>query len=60
MDLQEFKNEIKLQITNYPLLKEEILDFYELAINEIEEGNSVTHEINLCIQSIEDLIDNNK
>jgi hypothetical protein len=60
MNLQEFKNEIRERIVKFPSLKEEILDFYELAINEIEEGNSVTHEINLCIQSIEDLIDNNK
>lgn len=59
MELQQFKKEIKEQIVKYPLLKEDILDFYELAINEIEEGSSATHEIELCLQSINDLIDEN-
>ena len=59
MNLQEFKKEINKQIVKYPLLKEEILDFYELAINEIEEGSNATHEIELCLQSINDLIDEN-
>ena len=59
MNLQQFKNYIEEQIEKYPLLKEEILDFYELAINEIEEGSNATHEIELCLQSINDLIDEN-
>lgn len=57
MNLQEFKKEINKQIVKYPLLKEEILDFYELAINEIEEGGSASHEIYLCEESIKQLID---
>ena len=59
MNLQQFKNYIEEQIEKYPLLKEEILDLYELAINEIEEGSNATHEIELCLQSINDLIDEN-
>lgn len=59
MELQQFKKEINKQIVKYPLLKEEILDFYELAINEIEEGESATHEIELCLESIKQLIDEN-
>lgn len=59
MNLQEFKKKIKEQIVKYPLLKEDILDFYELAITEIEEGGSANHEIELCLQSINDLIDEN-
>lgn len=59
MNLQQFKNYIEEQIEKYPLLKEEILDFYELAINEIEEGGSANHEIELCLESINDLIEEN-
>ena len=59
MQLQQFKKEINEQIVKYPLLKEEILDFYELAINEIEEGESANHEIDLCLESIKQLIDEN-
>lgn len=59
MELQEFKKEVNEQIENYPLLKEEILDFYQLAIDEIDEGGSATHEIELCQESIKQLIDEN-
>lgn len=58
MELQDFKNRIKQEIEQNPELKEEILDFYELAISEIEEGASTTNEINLCLQSIADLKEN--
>jgi hypothetical protein len=56
MTLQEFKNEIKNQIEKHPNLKEEILDFYDLAITEIEEGASADNEIYLCLDSIKQLI----
>ena len=59
MNLQQFKNYIEEQIEKYPLLKEEILDLYELAINEIEEGGGASHEIYLCKESIKQLIDEN-
>lgn len=59
MELQEFKNYINEEIVKYPLLKEEILDFYQLAIDEIDEGGSATHEIELCQESIKQLIDEN-
>lgn len=59
MELQQFKKEINKQIVKYPLLKEEILDLYELAINEIEEDGSASHEIELCQESIKQLIDEN-
>lgn len=56
MNLEEFKKEIQRLISVYPNHKEEILDFYDLALSEIEEGGSVQNEIYLCLQSIEDLI----
>jgi hypothetical protein len=60
MTLSAFKNQINDLITQHPNLKEEILDFYELAITEIEEGGSATHEIELCLNDIELLIEENK
>ena len=59
MTLQEFKNQIKKEIEENPNLKEEILDLYQLAIDEIDEGGSATHEIELCQESIKQLIDEN-
>lgn len=55
MTIQEFKNRINKEIEQNPNLKEEILDLYYLAISEIEEGGSTTHEINLCLRDIDDL-----
>lgn len=44
----------------YPHLADEINDFYILCQDEIEQGGSTQHEIELCIQSIEDLIEEEK
>lgn len=55
MTLVQLKEWINIQITKHPEYKEEILDYYDLCINEIEEGGSATHEISLCISSIEEL-----
>jgi hypothetical protein len=43
----------------YPKLEEDIDDFVSLAISEIETGGSVSHEIELCMTDIEDLIEEN-
>lgn len=57
MNLDEFKKEIHRLISVYPNHKEEILDFYDLALSEIEEeGTSVQNEIYLCLESIKDLV----
>jgi hypothetical protein len=42
-----------------PKLKHEINDLVELALNEIEDGGSVSHEIQLCMSDIEELIKEN-
>ena len=39
-----------------PSLKEEVNDLFQLMRDEIEEGGSVDHEINLFIGSCEDLL----
>jgi len=41
----------------YPNLEDRICDFVELCINEIEEGESVQHEIDLCMEDIKQLIE---
>ena len=43
-------------IGDYPHLKGEIKALWELMMSEIEEGGSIHHEADLCIQSITDLI----
>ena len=42
-----------------PKLKEEIFDYVQLALDEIEDGASEQNEINLCMNEIEELIKNN-
>lgn len=43
-------------IEKYPRLKDEINCLIELCVTEIEEGGSVTHEIQLCWSDIEYLV----
>jgi hypothetical protein len=55
MRLSEFKEAINKEIQERPDLKEEILDLYELAMDEIDGGCSAMHEMELCMNSIEEL-----
>ena len=43
-------------LAKYPSLKDEVNDLFQLMRDEIEEGGSVDHEINLFIGSCEDLL----
>lgn len=43
-------------IGKHPHFKEEVKDLYQLMLDEIEEGGSVTHEVNLFIGGCEDLL----
>ena len=56
----QFKEEIKRYISLYPYLRDEILDFYELCMTEIEQGGSPEHERELAISDIEELIKQNE
>jgi hypothetical protein len=47
-------------ISEYPVLKHDIIDFVTLAIDEIDEGASPTHEWELAYRSIEELISEHK
>lgn len=53
LELRKYCNE---QIEKYPDLKEDINDYFELAKDETEQGGSKQHEINLCVSSIDQLI----
>lgn len=50
----------RVQIFEHPSLKEEIMDFVKLAFDEIESGESKQNEISLCVESINELIEEQK
>jgi hypothetical protein len=49
----------KLSVT-HPHLKDEIYDFVYLAIDEIDEGGSEMHEVELALNDINQLIKNDE
>jgi hypothetical protein len=55
---QELRRFVIETMKAYPQHKREIMDLYQLCLDEIEEGGSVQHEINLCRNEIESLITN--
>lgn len=57
MTLEQLKEWVMETIKNHPHLKSEIIDHYELCVDEIENGESEYHEIDLCIGSVEQLIE---
>ena len=57
MTLEQLKEWIKVQITKHPEHKEEMLDLYSLCIDEIADGGSEWNEVQLCISSIEELLE---
>jgi hypothetical protein len=54
--IQELKAHLIEVIKEYPKLKHEIVMLYNLCLNEIEEGGSPRHEIELCFNDVEELI----
>jgi hypothetical protein len=59
MSLNELRSFIKDKSLEYPHLKDEFYDLYSLCLSEIEEGGSERHEIELCINDIEETIKEN-
>ena len=45
--------------SNCPKLKNDIMDLLDLALMEIEDGGSVSHEIDLCMSDVQELIKEN-
>ena len=53
-ELREFALEV---IMNYPDLRSDVIGLYSLCQSEIEEGGSPDHEIQLCLEDIQQLIE---
>jgi hypothetical protein len=51
----DFGNEF---VKKYPEHKSEVFDYFQLMKNEVEEGSSVEHEIDLFIGACNDLLTN--
>jgi hypothetical protein len=57
MNIQQFKNWVQDNVNLHPTMRVEILEFFWLAIDEIHDGGSEQHEINLAVNSINELIE---
>lgn len=60
MSGEELRKWVSEKMNQYPELRSDIRDLYQLCLDEIEEGGSESHEIDLCINSINDLINDNE
>lgn len=59
MTVTWLKDWVRDRIYDYPGLEEEIRSFYELALDEIEDGDSESTAISKCVESINELIHDN-
>lgn len=53
-DLIEYARQV---VKQHPNLAEDIMDLIQLCNDEIEEGNSLEHEIELCRENIKQLME---
>lgn len=56
MNLQELREYCRQKIADFPHLKGQITDFYTLACDEVEQGESEWNECELAVSDIENLI----
>lgn len=56
MNIQTLKAETTRIIKEVPDLKDEVIGLFELAMTEIEEGGSESHECQLAINEMEELV----
>lgn len=54
--MKELREFILLMVTIYPLFEDDIYAFYELCLDEIANGELESNEIELCYNSINELI----
>ncbi len=57
MSLNDLKIEVNRMSEAFPDKAEEIQGLYQLCLDEIEQGESKEHEIELCIESINQLFE---
>jgi len=56
MPLEELRGYCKEVIKDYPKIESDIVELFTLCVSEIEEGGSESHEVELCLGDIEELI----
>lgn len=56
MTIEQLKLETRELIKDFPQYREEFVDYYELALSEIEEGGSQNHECDMAYNSMLDII----
>jgi hypothetical protein len=59
INLEYLNKYIKEKKEKYPSLKNDIMELYYLCLSEIDEGGSESNEVDHCIASIEELIEDN-
>ena len=57
MNIKELEELTDSLIKNYPEFKEDFLDLYQYALDEIEEGGSETHECELSYNSMMEIVE---
>ena len=57
MTLTELSIQAKQLTIKYPVLKQELIELYILACDEVEEGGSEAHECELAISDMNQLIE---
>ena len=58
MNLDILKQMTLQLVANHPEHKEQLMELYQLTVDEIEAGGSVAHECELAISDMEYLIEN--
>lgn len=57
MNLAQLKEKTKELISKNPDLRDDLMEFYYLAVSEIEEGGSEQHECELAYSDMMDLLE---
>lgn len=60
MTLEDLVAVVKDTIQKYPQLKDDVIDLYQLAKDEIEDGGSESHECELALRDINELVGKQK
>ena len=55
---RDLKQYVRDMIVKHPELREQMLELLELCMDEIEEGASPSNEMHLCVNDINQLIEN--
>lgn len=56
MTLEQLKKYAKTTVEKYPHLAKEVIEIVQMAIEEVESGSSETHEVELAMDDIYELI----